>query len=78
MIEATDPNTVIGARDRLLLVLGWAAMSRRSELAALNLSDVVETDDGIEALVRASKTDQDARGAIVAVPSPDLSRLGGG
>lgn len=68
MVEATDPTTVIGARDRLLLVLGFAMMGRRSELAALNLTDVVETEDGLEVLVRASKTDQDAIGAVVAVP----------
>ncbi|MCW2900634.1 MAG: Site-specific recombinase XerD [Streptosporangiaceae bacterium] len=68
MIDATSPVTVIGARDRLLLVLGLAMMARRSELAALHLDDVVETDDGLEVLIRASKTDQDARGAVVAVP----------
>lgn len=68
MIEATDPTTVIGARDRLLLVLGFAMMARRSELAALSLSDVTETDDGLEVLVRASKTDQDGMGRVVAIP----------
>lgn len=68
MIEATDPNTVIGARDRLLLVLGFAMMARRSELAGLHLSDVVETEDGLEVLVRASKTDKESVGATVAIP----------
>lgn len=68
MIDATDPTTTIGARDRLLLVLGLAMMGRRSELAGLHLSDVVETDDGLEVLIRSSKTDQDAQGAVVAVP----------
>lgn len=68
MIESTDPATVIGARDRLLLVLGFAMMARRSELAGLRLSDVVETDDGLEVLIHASKTDKDSIGATVAVP----------
>ncbi|MER5674788.1 tyrosine-type recombinase/integrase [Pseudonocardia alni] len=68
MIDATDPSTAIGARDRLLLVLGLAMMGRRSELAALLFSDVVETADGLEIHVRRSKRDQDARGAVVAVP----------
>jgi len=43
-------------------------MGRRSELVALELNDVTETPDGLEVLIRASKTDQDARGAVVAVP----------
>lgn len=68
MVDTCDPATLIGLRDRVVLVLGLAMMGRRSELASLRLSDVTETDDGLEVLVRASKTDQDARGAIVAVP----------
>jgi site-specific recombinase XerD len=68
MVETTDPSTTIGVRDRFLVVLGFAMMSRRSELSALHLSDVTETDDGLEVLIRASKTDQDAIGATVAVP----------
>jgi hypothetical protein len=43
-------------------------MMGRSELVALDLDDVTETADGLELTVRASKTDQDARGAVVAVP----------
>ncbi|MGH3794358.1 MAG: tyrosine-type recombinase/integrase [Pseudonocardiaceae bacterium] len=68
MVETCDPATVIGSRDRVVLVLGLAMMGRRSELAALNIDDVTETPDGIEVLIRASKTDQDAHGAVVAIP----------
>ena len=68
MIEVTDPATVIGARDRLLLVLGFSMMARRSELAGLGLADVVETDDGLEVLIKSSKTDKDSVGETVAVP----------
>ncbi|HEV3058984.1 MAG TPA: tyrosine-type recombinase/integrase [Vicinamibacterales bacterium] len=67
MIEAT-PDTLIGRRDAALLVLGFALMGRRSELAALQVSDVLETDDGLLIRIRSSKTDQDAAGADVAVP----------
>jgi integrase len=69
MIEATDPGTLTGKRDRALLVLGFALMARRSELAALRIDDVRFTDDGITVLIRASKTDQDAAGADVQVPN---------
>lgn len=68
MVDTCDPDTVIGLRDRVVLVLGLAMMGRRSELAALTIGDVTETPDGLEVLIRASKTDQDARGAVVAIP----------
>jgi site-specific recombinase XerD len=68
MVETCDPGTLRGLRDRVVLVLGLAMMGRRSELVALDLDDVRETDDGLEVLVRASKTDQDAEGVEVAIP----------
>ncbi len=68
MIEHCDPGTVRGLRDRVALVLGVALMGRRSELVALELDDLTETPDGLEVLIRASKTDQDAHGVIIAIP----------
>jgi len=68
MVEHCDPTTTIGLRDRVAVVLGLALMGRRSELVALELADVTETADGLEVLIRASKTDQDAHGAVVAIP----------
>lgn len=68
MVEASDPATAAGLRDRLLLVLGFALMGRRSELAVLNLDDVSETADGLLVTIRMSKTDQDAIGEEVAIP----------
>jgi len=68
MIDATDPATLAGLRDRVLLVLGFAMMARRSELAALHSADVTFTDDGLVVLIRKSKTDKDAVGAEVTIP----------
>lgn len=68
MIEASPTDTLVGLRDRVLLVLGWAMMGRRSELAELRIGDVAETPDGLEVTVRMSKTDQDARGEVVPIP----------
>ena len=68
MIETTDPDTLAEKRDRALLVLGFALMARRSELAALHIEDVRFTDDGITVLIRTSKTDKDSVGADVHVP----------
>ena len=68
MFRECDPATNAGARDRCLLALGWAMMARRSELAGLFFEDVAEVTEGIEVLVRRSKTDQLGRGRKVAIP----------
>lgn len=68
MVDTCDPATLRGLRDRVVLVLGLALMGRRSELVALDLDDVRETPEGLEILIRASKTDQDAEGVEVAIP----------
>ena len=68
MIDATDPEMLTGKRDRVLLVLGFSLMARRSELAALRVADVRFTDDGLTVLIRSSKTDQDAIGTEVNIP----------
>lgn len=80
VVDALDLTTVLGQRDRLMLVLGWQMMARRSELAALRCADVVETDRGVDVRVRTSKTDKESRGRAVALPAQkdpsfDLVRL---
>jgi hypothetical protein len=56
------------ARDRTLLLFGFAGALRRSELVALDIEDVSEDDDGLLLVVRRSKTDQEAEGAIRGLP----------
>lgn len=68
MVGALDTATVAGLRDRALLVLGFAMMGRRSELAALRTDDLAFNEDGLTVLVRTSKTDQEAAGASVHLP----------
>jgi site-specific recombinase XerD len=65
MVTTCDATTLIGLRDRAVLILGFALAARRSELARLDLSDVVPTDDGLLITVRISKT---GAGREVAVP----------
>jgi hypothetical protein len=48
--------------------MGFAGGFRRSELAALDVEDVAETEDGLVLLLRRSKTDQERQGAKVALP----------
>jgi integrase len=68
MAAACDTATAIGARDRALLLLGFATAARRSELAALNLADITEVEEGLQVVVRTSKTDAQSLGRTVAVP----------
>jgi site-specific recombinase XerD len=62
------PDTLAGKRDRALLGLGFAGAFRRSELVALNVSDLREDKDGLRVLVRRSKTDQAGKGFEKAIP----------
>ena len=55
-------------RDRALLLLGFAGAFRRSELAALDVEDLEETGEGLRITIRHSKTDQEGRGVVIAIP----------
>jgi integrase len=61
------PDTSKGLRDRALLLLGFAGAFRRSELVALNVADLAETEDGFRVTIRRSKTDQEGEGATIAI-----------
>ena len=65
---ALCPDTIAGKRDRALLAFGFAGAFRRSELVALDVTDLVETPDGLRVLIRKSKTDQEGQGQEVAIP----------
>jgi site-specific recombinase XerD len=61
-------ETPLGARDRAMLLLGFAAALRRSELVALTLADVIAVPGrGVQLTISRSKTDQQGRGDLVAV-----------
>ena len=65
IVAACDDQTAAGLRDRAVVLLGFALLARRSELAALNLSDVeLVPGEGIAVTIRSSKTDPSARGVI--------------
>jgi integrase len=55
-------------RDRALLLIGFAAALRRSELVALDVADVEHVRRGIVLHLRRSKTDQDGQGHNIAIP----------
>ncbi|MBI0537752.1 hypothetical protein D9599_19515 [Roseomonas sp. KE2513] len=63
-----SPATPLGARDRALLLAGFGAALRRSELAGLRLGDVTPVPGrGLRVLVRRSKIDQRGASQEVAV-----------
>jgi site-specific recombinase XerD len=68
MIPPTTDTRMIAIRDRALLLIGFSIAARRSELVALDRSDIEETKDGLIIRIKRSKTDQEGAGATVAVP----------
>lgn len=60
--------SLIGVRDRAILLLGWSSALRRSELVALNIGDLDISDRGIILTITKSKTDQDGQGRKIAIP----------
>jgi len=63
------PGGVIARRDAALLLIGFATAARRSELVGLRVGDVAaHRVDGLHLRWRTSKTDQEARGTVKAVP----------
>jgi len=66
-MAAEAPNGLIGLRDRALLLLGFAGAFRRSELVALNVSDLTECEGGMRVNIARSKTDQEGAGVTIGV-----------
>jgi len=65
-------NELRDARDRALLLIGFAGAFRRSELVALNSEDADFRREGLLLQVRRSKTDQCGGGRQIAIPHSTL------
>ena len=61
------PDDLRGARDRALILTGFAGALRRSEVVALNVGDVTFRAKGAVVIVRSSKTDQEGVGQIIGI-----------
>jgi len=68
VLRAIDGDALADLRDRALLAFGMAAALRRSELVALTVADLERRPDGLRVRVGRSKTDQEGKGAVIAVP----------
>src|SRR5262245_32549258 len=62
------PYSLLGTRDRALLLLGFAGAMRRSELVSLDVADLAQADEGLVVMIRKSKTDQVRAGRKVGIP----------
>jgi len=57
-----------GARDKAVVLLGFSAALRRSELVGLNAEDLSWSSHGLSVRLRKAKTDQEGRSRSIAVP----------
>lgn len=62
------PDSLMGVRDRALLLVGFAGGFRRSEVVGLDVEDVAFVPDGLLVTLRRSKTDQEGAGRKVGIP----------
>lgn len=75
LLAQCDPDSLSGRRDAAILILGYGLMGRRSELAAINIDQVVVADEWVTVFVPMSKTDTNARGEDIDIPrniAPDV------
>jgi site-specific recombinase XerD len=70
---AIAPDNLAGLRDRALLLIGFGGALRRSELVALDVADVAETETGLLVIIRGSKTDQERAGVTIAIARGDIA-----
>ncbi len=59
LMNKIDTTSLIGIRDKALLLLGFALASRRSELVSINIEDLEVNDFGMDVRIPDTKTKQD-------------------
>lgn len=61
-------QTLVGQRDRALLLLGYAGALRRSELVAVEHAHLTFAADGLRLLIPRAKGDQSGKGETLGIP----------
>ena len=74
MVHIDQQMPMRAARDKALILIGFAGAFRRSELVGLQCEDMTQHDSGVELLLRRSKTDQEGAGRTVFIPYARGSR----
>ena len=75
LLKATE-DRLIDARNRALVAVAYDTMLRRSELVALQVSDLAMNNTGVATvLVRNGKTDAEGRGAVLYLAPDSLAMV---
>lgn len=72
---STTNNSFRGIRDRALLLIAYESLCRRSELASLQIEDIIENEGMAIIKLRRSKTDQNACGRWIKVSAKTLEAI---
>jgi len=67
VVDAVEPDTLRGLRDRALILLGFAGALRRSELVALDTGHLTADKEGVSVIITSSSTDQESHGQTVTI-----------
>lgn len=68
LVDAVEPQTRQGLRDRALVLVGFAGALRRSELVAFDVEHLEQRPQGLTLKIASSKTDQEGEGQKIALP----------
>jgi len=71
VIDKENIKEIRKARDKALILIGFAGGFRRSELVALDNDDIEFVREGVKIFVKRSKTDQSGEGMTKAIPTFD-------
>ena len=67
-INKVNESDERSARDKAIILIGFAGAFRRSELVSINYNDLDFVPEGVKIFIKRSKTDQSGEGMIKALP----------
>ncbi len=67
-MSAALPQDLSGARDKAIVLVGFAGGMRRSEIVGLDIADLQLGEEGFVVQIRRSKTDQGGAGRKIGIP----------
>jgi integrase len=70
MLVTLERTTPIGAQDAAILLLGFANAARRSELAALDIADLHESEEGLKVNLYRAKVRTPTPSPCPTAPTP--------
>lgn len=69
-LARTADERLIALRKRAIVLLAWTGAFRRSELVGIDVDDLItDSENGLEVILRRSKTNQEGQHESVLIPS---------